>query len=408
MARPLDVKTVFKRAFGYTPPRVIDVPGFVELLGNGDEFNKSMLLTLAVDHYCHLAASPRNDGRVEVFSSRYPEQKEKFWISDFKSNPESPWTDPIKGVLQQLRKRGVHFGGFTAAFHASFPPGMDMGHDAGLAVATALLVRALYPYRLTEMGSARPPQLDRNGELPALAGKERLYVARLCKVAGEFGGRSANVIGPLTMLLGREFHAIQVDMLHATTEALPLVGEFCVVLCDAGASEQPPGDITEQRTQCENAALKLRAKSLRSIEPKYLSHHKKLLTEREHQCAYHVVGENTRVAFTDRALREDDLGQLGFYLYQSHESARDFYRTTTPDQDLLVELAREQPVCLGARATGRHFGSTTVNLVSWSHTDAFMKQMREQFQAKTGRALAVIRCKVVDGAHMAKRRSVLF
>jgi galactokinase len=73
-----------------------------------------------------------------------------------------------------------------------------------------------------------------------------------------------------------------------------------------------------------------------------------------------------------------------------------------------MELAREQPVCLGARATGGHFGTTTVNLVSWLHTDAFMKAMREGFQAKTGRALNTVVCKVVDGAEMPKRRTVLF
>jgi galactokinase len=408
MRGQLDVKTVFKRAFGYTPPRIVQVPGCVELLGNGDEFNKSMVLTLAVDQYCYLAASPRNDGRVEVFSSAFPEQAEKFWISEFVSNPEAPWTDPIKGVLQCLRKRGVHFGGFTAAFHASFPPGVDLGRTMGLSVATALLVRALYPHRLTETGSARPPQMDRNGELPALTPKERLYTARLCQTAARFGGHEAGVAAPLTMLLGREFHAVQVDLLHATTEVLPLVGEFCIILCDAGPSEAKAGDEPALRATCQSAAQKLRAKSLRSIEPRYLSTHKNLLSEREHQCAYHVVGENTRVAFTDRALREDDLAQLGFYLYQSHESARDFYKTTTPDQDLLVEIARGQPTCLGARATGGHWGTTTVNMVSWSHTDAFMKAMREQFKARTGRALSVVLVKIVDGAHMPKRRTVLF
>lgn len=409
MHRPLDVKTVFKRAFGYTPPRVVKVPGHVELLGNGDDFNRSLVLSLAVDHYGSLAASPRPDGRVEIVSSLHPEKPVKFWISELRTDPEAPWADLVKGVLAQLRKQRVHFGGFTAAFHPAFPPGLDLGVNATLTVATALMVRALYPYRLTETGSARPPQLDRAGELPPLTPKERLYTARLCQAAATgFAKQESSLVGPLTALLGREFHAVQVDLLHATTQVIPLVGEFCVILCDAGPTDAPKGDVTELRTACEAAAQKLGARSLRSIEPRYLSQNKARLSEREHACAYHVAGENVRVAFADRALQEDDLGQLGFYLNQSHESARDFYKSTTPDQDLLVELAREQPVCLGARATGGHFGTTTVNLVSWSHTDAFMKAMREGFQTKTGRALNVVVCKVVDGAEMPKRRTVLF
>lgn len=410
MHRPLDVKNVFKRAFGYTPPRVVQVPGHVELLGNGDDFNRSLVLSLAIDHYCSLAASPRHDGRIEIVSSAHPEHPEKFWISDFQPNPETPWADPLKGVLAQLRQRGVHFGGFTAAFHAAFPPGLDLGTNAGFTTTAALMVRALYPYRLTETRSARPPQTDRAGELPHLTSRERLYTARLCQsaLAAFVPGAASILVGALTALQGRAYHAVQVDLLHASTEVLPLVGEFCVILCDAGPTDAPHGDVAELRATCESAAQKLFAKSLRSIEPRYLSLNKARLTEREHQCAYHVVGENTRVAFTDRALREDDLGQLGFYLSQSHESARDFYHTTTPDQDLLVELAREIPTCLGARATGGHWGTTTVNLVSWLHTDEFMKTMRTRFQEKTGRALNVVRCKVVDGADQPKRRTVLF
>lgn len=410
MHRPLDAKTIFKRAFGYTPPRTIRVPGFVELLGNSDEFNRGMVLSLAVDQYSSLSAAPRNDGRVEFVSSLHPEHRERFWISDFQPDVEAPWANPLKGVLACLRKRRVHFGGFTAAFHSAFPPGMDLGSSSGLAVATALMMRALYPYRLTETSSARPPQRDRTGELPPQTPKERLYTARLCQEAvASFAPEAGNVlVGALTALLGREFHALQVDLLHASSSALPLVGEFCVILCDAGPSDAKRGDVAELKSLCESAAKKLSAKSLRSIEPRYLSKNKALLTEREHQCAYHVAGENTRVAFTDRALQEDDLGQLGFYLYQSHESARDFYHTTTSDQDLLVELARDIPTCLGARATGGNWGTMTVNLVSWSHTDEFMKTMRTRFQEKTGRALSVTRCKVVDGVDMPKRRTVLF
>jgi len=48
--------------------------------------------------------------------------------------------------------------------------------------------------------------------------------------------------------------------------------------------------------------------------------------------------------------------QFGQYLFQSHESSRDFFKNSTPELDLLVELAKSHPGCLGARLTGGGWG----------------------------------------------------
>ncbi len=399
MSRPVEVKQVFKKAFGYTPTYEVRAPGHLELLGNQDEFNHGLVLALAVDKYVYAAASPRGDGKIELASSVFPEQRDKFWISEFKRNPETPWTDLVKGVLDRLRRRGVYFGGFNAAFHTNIPAGVEMGHDAALAAATALVVRLLYPHRITESGSTVPPKRNRKGDLPPLSHKERLFTARLCHAAqSEFAGIQTGLVGPLASLLGKEFHVVQTDLLHQTVERFPLIGEIAIIVCDSGV----PPDLSVRRAElkqlCESAAKKLRAKSLRSVELRYLSANKKLLTEPEYQCAYHIVGENHRVVYAERALREDDLGQFAQYLTFSHESLRDFYRTSSPEQDLLVHLARDHPACLGARATGNGLGGATVNVIMWAQMDAFMKFMAGEYEQITGRKLTPTFCRVVDGA----------
>ena len=134
------------------------------------------------------------------------------------------------------------------------------------------------------------------------------------------------------------------------------------------------------------------------MDAKYLEANKRRLTEREYQCAYHVVGEIQRVVAAERALRDEDLKQLGQYLFQSHESSRDFLRNSCAELDLLVELARNHPGCHGARLTGGGFGGATINLVAYHQAESFMEQMASQYEQRTGRKLAPMICQIVDGA----------
>src|ERR1044071_8355656 len=145
------VKKLFKKHFGYTPAHVVWAPGRLELLGNHTDYNEGLVMSVAVDKYVWIAASPRTDGKIQLVSSAFA-QPDVFWISEIKHNPEAPWADYVKGVLAQLRKRGVHFSGFSAAIHSSIPIGAGMSSSAALEVATDLLVRQLFPYSLTELG----------------------------------------------------------------------------------------------------------------------------------------------------------------------------------------------------------------------------------------------------------------
>jgi galactokinase len=85
-------------------------------------------------------------------------------------------------------------------------------------------------------------------------------------------------------------------------------------------------------------------------------------------------------------------------MFQSHESSRDFLRNSAPELDILVELARSQPGCLGARLTGGGFGGATINLVAHHEAEKFMAAMAQQYEKKTGHPLKPVLCQVVDGA----------
>src|SRR3989442_7172179 len=107
-----------------------------------------------------------------------------------------------------------------------------------------------------------------------------------------------------------------------TVAHAPLVGE-AVILCHSGVKHAlVGGEYNELRQHCQSAAQKLAAKSLRSVELKFLEANKSKLTQREYECARHVVSEIARVAAGERALSDDDHRQFGLYMLQSHESSR--------------------------------------------------------------------------------------
>src|SRR5207302_513958 len=169
-----EVQALFRRHFNSTATHLVRAPGRLELLGNHTDYNRGLVMSLAVDKYVHIASSPRSDGKIEIVSGAFPE-RESFWANDLKKNPDASWANYIKGVLEQLQKRGVNFSGFNAAVSGDIPMGAGMSSSAALEVATALTIRRLYPFSLTETGATVPPKRDARGELPPLAAAERLY-----------------------------------------------------------------------------------------------------------------------------------------------------------------------------------------------------------------------------------------
>ena len=134
------------------------------------------------------------------------------------------------------------------------------------------------------------------------------------------------------------------------------------------------------------------------MDSPFLSSNRKRLTEREYQCAYHIVGENQRVAASSRILRDGDFAQFGQFMFQSHESSRDYFHNSCAELDLLVSLARTHPACLGARLTGGGFGGSTINLVQRAAVESFSKAIATVYEKRTGRKLEPMICLAVDGA----------
>ena len=394
----LDVQNLFKKHFHHTTAQTVRAPGRLELLGNHTDYNDGLVMALAVNRYITIAAEPRNDGKIELISSLFP-QPEIFPVNEFKKNPVAPWADYVKGTLEQLHKRGVHFIGFNAAIHGTIPMGAGMSSSAALEVATALIVRKLFPFTLTLGGLGAAPTRDRKGELPPITPAERLEFAKLCQAAeNQFVGVKCGILDQVASLFGKDASVIDIDCRTLTVDHPPMPGE-AIIVCNSGVKhELIGGEYNELRQNCEGAAKKLGAKFLRTVELKQVEAAKTHLSPREYACAHHVVSEIARVVAGAKALVDGDHAQFGQYMFQSHESSRDHLKNSTDELDLLVALARKHPGCLGARLTGGGFGGATINLVKYHEAESFIAHMTHAYEEAIGVKMTPIVCQIVDGA----------
>lgn len=375
------VTTLFETHFGHRPAFIVHAPGRLELLGNHTDYNEGLVMSLAVDRYILIAVSPRKDDRVRLVASSFVDPEE-FSVRKLAKNPGAPWADYVKGVLDQLHQRRIHVGGFDAAIEGTIPMGAGMSSSAALEVATALAVRQLYPFQL------------------APGGDEKLELAKLCQAAeNQFVGVKCGLLDQVSSLFGKANHAIEIDFQSLKVEHAPMSADVAVVVCNSGVKHQlVGGEYNELRAMCESAAKKLGAKSLRAVNQRDLESARGQLSEREYQCAHHVVGEIARVAAGVKSLRAVDLKHFGQLMFQSHASSRDFFKNSTRELDHLVDIAHHHSGCLGARLTGGGFGGATINLVKRSEVAAFGDFMSREYHQRTGIEMTPLVCGIADGA----------
>ena len=218
----LEVQKLFQKHFGHPAIHVVRAPGCLELLGNHTEYNQGLVLALAIDKSVFMAVAPRRDGKVELISSAFAE-REAFSAHEIPPGAPGAWASHVKGVLNELRRRGVHFSGFSAAIHGTIPMGAGLGSSSALKVATALAVRQLYPFTLTMTGAGTPPKRDPKDRLPTLTSSEKLEIARTCRATEKrFLGTDRGLLAQIASLFGKAFHATEVDCQSLAIEPVPM------------------------------------------------------------------------------------------------------------------------------------------------------------------------------------------
>ena len=362
------VPAITDRLGGTTGLRWFRAPGRVNLIGDHTDYHDGLVLPLAVDRDCVVAARARDDGRVTVRSVELAGEVDvPADGSDEPAAVEPAWGRLVAGVVRALAGAGRPPVGVEAALSSTVPVGSGLSSSAALEVSIALA--------LTDAAGF---------ELPATE------LARACQRGEHLGtGVPSGVMDQLVALLGRAGHALLIDCRMLAAEPIALPDALAVLVMHSGLPRALAGSAyADRRAEGERVAARLGVTTLRDAL---------LDAVRDEPRARHVVTENQRVLQFADALRAGDAAGLGSLLLASHASLRDDYEVSTPELDLAVDLLVEHGA-IGARVTGAGFGGCVVALVPRAQVRAVASETVARYRAENGLDARAFAVRAVDGA----------
>jgi Galactokinase len=84
---------------------------------------------------------------------------------------------------------------------------------------------------------------------------------------------------------------------------------------------------------------------------------------------------------------------------ESHESSRTNFENSTPELDVLVDIARTLPGVCGARLTGGGFGGAIVALCEQARATAVGQELAREYANRTKVQPQIVKCRIANGAH---------
>lgn len=387
----MDIEISFKRFFGKLPSTIAKAPGRVNLLGEHIDYNDGIVLPTAIDRAIRFAAAPSTDEIIHLYAVDF-NQHVKIGINtlsaktDVDGNALPGWALYPAGVASALHEASLEISGLEVAYTSDIPIGSGLSSSAAVEVGFAVLWQEFNPWKI-----------------------DPIKLAQICQRAeNNYVGVSCGLMDQFACACGVEGHALYLDTRSLEWGTAPLPKGSAIVIADTGIRRNlTQSAYNERRASCELAVELLREhlpgiKALRDVSTTEFAAYKDQLPSDVRPRAEHVVKEIARVESALSALQRNDHQAIGALMYAGHRSLRDLYEVSIPELDLLVEISRGIPGCIGARLTGAGFGGCTVNLVHEEYASSFIHTLTNKYQEKTGALPLVYLCKASQGAHVIK------
>mgnify|MGYP003385208520 FL=1 len=352
-------------------------PGRIEILGNHTDYNEGFILSAAIDKCTVLIGSKTTDRNVTLHSESMNASITFSLDDDTKYSVESgsSWANYPKGVIRELKPAT----GFVGVFKSNIPVGGGVSSSAAIELATAMLLRSLYP------------ELEQDTMKLILACK---------KAENDFVGMGCGVLDQYTSGMGRVGHLVSLDCRDIFKHCyIPLCPEVKFVIANSLAPHQlVDGKYNILRAQCFDAAALLGVPFLRDVSLDRFDREKSVLPEGVRNTASHIVNENDRVLRGVKMLAEGDVDGFGALMSLSHQSSTRDFGNSCPELDTLVACATGLQGCLGSRLMGGGFGGCTISLVRSEEGEIFCSALLQAYHDHTGISTTAFVVSAGDGA----------
>jgi galactokinase len=363
-------------------PRLFWAPGRVNLIGEHTDYNDGFVLPMAIDAGTVVAAARREDRMVRVRSANLDESAD-FDLDRTGEPVRHIWLAYVEGMARSLEETGLQLAGADLLIQSDVPLGAGLSSSAALEISVGLAFLQLSCINI-----------DRRAL--ALAGQrsEHNYVGIKCGIMDQY-----------IAALGRAGHALLIDCRTLESTLIPMdLKDVAVVVCDTRVKHAlASSEYNLRREQCSRGVELLREvmpdiRALRDVSVAEPEQHQARLPELIRNRCRHVVTENARTLAAAEALKAGDLKAMGELMYASHHSLDRDYEVSSPELNLLVEIASSLDGVIGARMTGGGFGGCTVNLVRFGSLPVFRDVVTREYQSAAGTAPQIYVFEASDGA----------
>ena len=120
----------FREIYG-TTPSMFRAPGRVNLIGEHTDYNDGFVMPAAIDFYTWVAASPRADNVLRVWSEQFREFYE-IGFDEVSGPPRKHWSDYVRGMAGVLQSAGYKLKGANLLIDGRVPVGAGLSSFAAL------------------------------------------------------------------------------------------------------------------------------------------------------------------------------------------------------------------------------------------------------------------------------------
>ena len=347
-------------------------PGRVNLIGEYTDLAGGLVLPAALDLGIRVDALP-----AELITLGSGELAGVARLGPDGTPFEEPrgWARYVAAVATELAALGRPPVGLEGEISSTLPIGTGLSSSAALEVAVAIALCAVAEF------APEPMEL-------ALAAQRAEYRAV---------GVPCGIMDQAASVLGRAGHLLLLDTGSLEYEHVPFPPGLALVILDSGVPRQlEHSGYSERRREllegldalgdCKVGDVTVADVDELGLAPATAGRLR------------HVVSENARVLEVVRLLGGPaDLDRLGELFREAHESLRRDLEVTTPELDLLVELAYTSGA-VAARMTGGGFGGSVVALADAAEADALASAVAAAYRARTGHSGSATVCRPGDGA----------
>lgn len=374
------IKQKFKEIFGDNPEEIYSAAGRVNLIGEHIDYCGGQVLPTALSLKCSVAVRKNGTNLMRIAATTIDARVE-IDLNHTENYKSLAWGNYQAGVVDEMKKSGYKLIGCDILYDCTVPFGSGLSSSAAIEVVTA--------YTLAKLGGN---EIDKK-ELAVISQRaENNYCGVNCGIMDQFA--SAN---------GKKNYAVLLNCSNLDYIYVPLdLQNYVLVLANCNKPHNlRESKYNERRSEVEKALeilkTKVNAENLSEISVDVVEKYKDLLGETIYRRAKHVVSECERVKMSVEALKAGNLERFGRLMYESHYSLKNDYEVTGRELDTLVEGAKNQDGCIGARMTGAGFGGCTVNIVKKNKVAEFIENVGKYYKSVIGYDASFYIGEVADG-----------